>query len=185
MAEISDAELISAYLSGDEKSLEILIEKYLKAVYRFVYPIVKNSSDAEDLTQEIFVRVWKKITKFDRDKKFSSWLFAIAKNAAIDFIRRNKKTRNFSGLAVGESFSIEETLADTQPTPAETVQMIELHKTLAPAIKKLPAIDQQIIELRDEQALTFREISKTLQTPLNTVKSRYRRALTFLRKIIT
>ena len=90
MQNYSDEQLVARYLRGDEKSLEFLIQQYLKPIYSFVYKYVGNPQEAEDITQEVFVRMWKYIKKFDQRKKFKTWIFSIAKNAAIDFLRKKK-----------------------------------------------------------------------------------------------
>jgi RNA polymerase sigma-70 factor (ECF subfamily) len=85
-----DKKLIQQYLKGDEKSLEVLIAKYLKLIYSFVYKNVGDQASAEDITQESFIKVWKNIKKFDQKKNFKPWLFQIAKNTSIDFLRKKK-----------------------------------------------------------------------------------------------
>ncbi|MFA6919366.1 MAG: sigma-70 family RNA polymerase sigma factor, partial [Patescibacteria group bacterium] len=90
MSEYLDEQLVQQYLSGDEKSLEVLIQKYLKPIYNFVYRYVGDMANAEDLTQEVFVKVWKNIKKFDRKKSFKTWIFCIAKNTAFDYLRKKK-----------------------------------------------------------------------------------------------
>ena len=89
-----EEQLVRDYLKGDENSLEILIGQYLKPIYSFIYRYVGNASEAEDITQEVFVRVWKNLKKFDQNKKFKTWIFGIAKNASIDWLR--KKISAFS-----------------------------------------------------------------------------------------
>ena len=88
----SDEQLINNYLKGDEKSLEILIHRYLKPIYNFVYRYVNNKQEAEDVTQEVFVKTWRNLKKFKRNKSFKTWIFSIAKNTAIDSFKK-KKTR--------------------------------------------------------------------------------------------
>ncbi len=90
MPDRSDENLVTDYLKGDKKALEILIGRYLKPIYNFLYRYTGDVAEAEDITQEAFVRAWKNIRKFDRNKKFKTWIFGIAKNAAIDFLRKKK-----------------------------------------------------------------------------------------------
>jgi len=91
MPEISDKKLIKQYLHGDEKSLGFLIKRYLKPIYNFVYRYVSEAASAEDITQETFVKVWKNLNKFDQRKHFKTWIFCLAKNTAIDFLRKKKE----------------------------------------------------------------------------------------------
>ena len=92
----SDKQLIINYLKGDEKSLELLIQSYLKPIYSFVYRCTGNTQDAEDVTQEVFVKVWRNLKKFDQRKSFKTWIFAIAKNTAFDHLKKRKGDTIFS-----------------------------------------------------------------------------------------
>jgi len=171
---LSDEQLIVDYLKGDEKSLEILIERYLKPIYGFVYRYANNSQEAEDITQEVFVRMWRNLKRFKSGKKFSTWIFAIAKNAAIDFLRK-KKFIPFEDELI-------ETLADQGPLPEEILQKAQDAKILNAAVKKLPINYQAILFLYYNDHFNFREIAEILQEPLNTAKSRHRRGLILLKK---
>ncbi len=181
---LSDEQLIVGYLKGDEKSLEVLIEKYLKPIYGFAYRYVDNSQEAEDITQEVFVRMWRNLKKFKSGKKFSTWLFAIAKNVAIDFLRK-KKFLPFSAFEdeEGENALIE-TLADSGPLPEEILQKAQDAKILNAAVKKLPINYRTILFLYYNDHFNFREIAEILSEPLNTIKSRHRRGLILLKKLL-
>ncbi|MDO8600803.1 MAG: sigma-70 family RNA polymerase sigma factor [bacterium] len=184
-----DQELIVNYLNGDVESLEILIQRYLKPVYRFVYQYVGNVEDAEDITQEAFVKAWRNLQRFDRTKNFKTWIFAIAKNTAIDFLKK-KKTIPFSAFSArngeneaGES-TFAETLADSLPLPDEMLVRRDARYMLARAMEKLSYEYKMVILLRSMRELTFREIAESLGEPLHTVKSRYRRGLVLLKNIL-
>lgn len=90
MQNYTDQQLIAAYLKGDEKSLEILIKRYLNPIYGFAYRYVKDQQNAEDITQETFLKVWKNIKKYDKNKSFKAWIYTIAKNTVLDFIKKEK-----------------------------------------------------------------------------------------------
>lgn len=96
MQNYSDEQLIARYLKGDEESLEFLIKKYLQPIYNFVCRYVDNEGNAKDITQEIFVKVWKNLKKFDQKRNFKTWIFSIAKNASIDFLKKEKNLAVFS-----------------------------------------------------------------------------------------
>ena len=91
MEEILDSELIKQYFKGDEKALDNLVQRYFKQVFFFAKTYVKNDAEAEDITQEVFVKAWKNLHKFEPEKKFKTWLFQITKNTCIDFLRKSKK----------------------------------------------------------------------------------------------
>jgi len=165
----SDEQLVHQYLDGDEKALEILIGNYLKPIYSFVYRYTGSASDAEDITQDVFVRVWRNLKKFDQQKKFKTWIFSIAKNAAIDWLRK-KKTVSLSDEEM-------EKIPDPVPFAPEL--------SLATILEKIPPDYRMTLFLRYNDHFTFREIAESLGESLNTVKSRYRRGLIMLKKLFT
>lgn len=175
MGEVSDEQLVEQYLKGDEKSLEVLIKRYLKSIYSFVYKNVGNSDAAEDITQEVFVKAWKSIKRFDKNKSFKTWIFTIAKNSSIDFLRKKK----IATIVLTENSAIEK---------SDLINNIEQKNTVAKihnALKELSPSYQAVILLKNESNLTFREIAENLNEPLNTIKSRYRRAIFALKNIIS
>lgn len=182
MGDNGDKILIEKYLEGDEKSLEILIQNYLGPIYRFAYRYAGNEKDAEDITQDVFVKMWRNLKKFDQNKSFKTWIFSIAKNTAIDFLR---KSRSASGGKKAIPFSQEETFADTAPLPQEIFEKQEIIQGLKSMIARLFPKYQTVLSLRYDNGFTFREIAETLDEPLHTVKSRHRRGLIMLRKLLT
>ncbi len=188
MENSSDQRLIKKYLKGDKASLEILIKKYLKPIYFFVYKYVGNVEEAEDITQDVFVKTWRNLKKFDRQKNFKTWIFSIAKNTSIDFIRR-KKTVPFSELLIQRKDGTEENdflekIIDPSLTPNDSLERKSIAETFKQAIDKLFPKYRAVLLLRYNNNFTFREIAESLGEPLNTVKSRYRRALILLRKLL-
>lgn len=178
----SDKKLVADYLRGDEKSLEVLIGRYLKPIYSFTYRYMGNLEDAEDITQEVFIKVWRNLKKFDRSKSFKTWIFSIAKNASIDWLKK-KKTIPFSNFEneKGENLLIG-TLADTMPLPNEILEQADVGEMLDIAMSRLNSKYRMVLFLRYNDHFTFREIAETLGDPLDTIKSRHRRALIQLKK---
>jgi len=181
----NDKELINLYLEGDEKSLEILIKRYLKPIYNFVRRYVGFSPDAEDVVQSIFLKMWKNIKKFDQGKNFKTWLFSIAKNASVDFLRK-KRDIPFSRFEDKEGRNIiVDGLKDVFPLPSEVAEHNDISRSLSLALEKIPADYRMVLFLRYNDHFTFREIAESLGESINTIKSRHLRALTALKKIIT
>ena len=180
----SDRRLIQEYLAGDDKSLEILIHQYLGPVYRFIYRITGSRQDAEDITQEVFVKAWKNLKRFDPEKNFKTWLFAIAKNTSIDWLRK-KKNFAFSDFdtAEGDNLLID-ILQDPAPLPDSLIQMSENKKLLDCALEQLSPQYRAVLFLRYNDHFTLEEIGQVLGKPLDTVKSQHRRALIKLREIL-
>ncbi len=181
----SEAQLIAKYFAGDEKSLEILIKSYLKPIYNFVYRYVGNEQDAEDITQEVFIKVWRNLKKFDQGKSFKTWIFSIAKNASIDWLRK-KKAIPFSNFEDEEKENLlTNTLVDSTPLPNEILERINITERLNVAMGQLIPKYCMVLSLRYNNHFTFREIAEILREPLNTIKSRHRRALIQLRKLLS
>jgi len=176
-----DENLIRQYLAGNEKSLELLVAKYLKPIYSFVYKNVGSQIDAEDVTQDIFVKVWKNIRKFDQKRNFKPWLFQIAKNASIDFLRK-KKTIPFSKFENERGQNV--LLDNIISVPVNLIENLSDKRVLALAMQSLGKKEQRIIELRHNQGMSFKEIAEDFQESINTIKSRYRRTLAILKKNI-
>jgi RNA polymerase sigma-70 factor (ECF subfamily) len=181
----TDAQLIDAYIEGDEKAFEELVARYLKIIYGFVYRLTRNESETEDISQETFVKVWKNISKYNSGQSFKTWIFSIARNTAIDWFRK-KKPLFFSTLAGnGEEASFEETISDPLPLPDELFEQKELGARIEKALAQVPFNYRTILVLHLNEGLTFEEIAKVEGRPMNTVKSLYHRGLLVLRQLLT
>ena len=180
--ELSDDELISLYRSGNEQAFKTLVERYLKQIYSFTYRMTGTAGDAEDATQETFVKVWQKISRYKMTNTFKSWVFAIARNTAIDRLRK-KKVSVFSDFedATGKNTFVEN-LTDPEMLPAKLIEKAEQKGLLDKGLLGLSPEDREILTLHYGEDLTFEAIGKIVQKPLNTVKSRHRRALARLRE---
>lgn len=178
--EKSDNELVKEYKNGDRASLEVLIARHLSSIYNFVRRFV-GEHEADDVTQETFVRVWKHIGRYDETRNFRVWLFTIARRVAIDFTRK-KKHAHFSIFddENGESFDVE----DLSELPHELFRRKEVVEALEALVSELPDDRKTIVILHDAEMLPFKDIADIMGRPINTVKSQYRRALMTLRKLI-
>jgi len=170
--EKTDKQLVEEYLGGDEKSLEILIKKYLGQIYGFTYKRVGNAQEAEDITQETFVKAWRNLKKFDNRKEFKTWIFSIAKNTCIDSFRKKKALLYL----------------ETIREPGENdknLEQIDIAQLLSSITGKLIPKYQTVLSSYHDDNLNFREISEKTGESINTIKSRYRRAILELRKSIS
>jgi RNA polymerase sigma factor (sigma-70 family) len=179
-----DEKLIEEYLKGSEVSLEILIKRHLKPIFSFIYRRIGNEGEAEDITQEVFLKVWKNIKNFDRKKSFKAWIFTIAKNASIDFFKK-KRAILFSELNKGRIDNFfEDSLRDKSPIASQIRETKETYSALADCRNEICKEYRDVLSLRYDKDLSFGEISSFLREPLNTVKSRCRRAVLVLRKLL-
>lgn len=185
MPERPDNQLAADYLRGDAGALEILIKRHLRPLYGFICRYVRSASDAEDITQEVFVRVWRHLKKFDQGKSFKTWIFSIAKNACVDWLRKRKTAVLAAfGDEDGEGAALD-SLADPAPLPDELLQRRDLADALSAVLAGLPPDYRMVVLLYYHEQFNFREISEIIGEPLNTVKSRHRRALILLKKHLT
>ncbi len=179
-----DKKLIENYFEGDTQALTFLIECNLKLIYRYAFRMTRSKEDAEDITQETFVKLWRNIEKFDLDKNFRTWLLGIAHNTAIDHLRK-RKVFVFSDFDMNEEWGgFADTVADVAPLPPELFERAEKKNLLDAALGQLSPQAREVLMLYYEEDLTFAEIGDILNKPINTVKSQHRRALLVLKNIL-
>jgi len=171
-----DQKLIEEYFKGNLKSLDSLIEKYLTPVFRLIFCYVKNESIAEDLTQETFIKVWRHLKKFDKNKNFRNWVLIIAKNTALDFL---KKKKDLSLAAFDEKYVDEllDDLVSAEIAPDDLFDFDLRVKSVKDILQNSSKEYWEVFSLYYFGGFNFREIAQKLNKPLNTVKSQYRRAL--------
>jgi len=107
MSQISDQELIKGYLNGNEQALAVLLDRYIKPLHTFVYHLVGGNSEADDVVQETCVKLWRSLKKYDSQKNFKTWIFQIAKNTAIDYLRKKRPSPfYFRGARTKKCYSV-------------------------------------------------------------------------------
>jgi RNA polymerase sigma-70 factor (ECF subfamily) len=185
LPEKADQDLVLAALAGDSQAFAALVERYIGPIYKFSYRYVRNGPDAEDISQETFLRAWKSLKKFDQSKNFKTWIFTIAKNASLDLLKK-KKPMPFS-LIGEETDAVEAVLAPYVAVADASDGAFDqglLKKNFDSALAKLPSHYRDVMVLRYTDNLKFREIAERLHEPIDTVKSRHRRGLALLRNVM-
>jgi RNA polymerase sigma-70 factor, ECF subfamily len=184
MSILTDEQLVADHIKGDEKALELLIQRYLTRVYQFAFKYLRDQDEAEDMAQEVFVKVWKNAHKFKADFKFKTWIYTITKNACLDWLKKKNRPVTFSELDVEENnWGFADTLADQTPSALETLQANEGIKALSFAVEELPPLYRSTVNLRYQEDLKFREIADLLHESIDTIKTRNRRAIKTLKSI--
>jgi len=180
---IDDNKLIESYFNGDEKSFSVLVKKYLDPVYSFACTYVKDNDIAEDIASDVFLKVFKNLKKFKKNKKFKTWIFEITKNTALDYIKKRKDI-NFSSLKSedDEEDYFENSIEDESKLQDEVFDIKNDVLIVKNEINKLSIKYREIINLYYISELNFREISEFLNESIDTVKSKHRRALISLKK---
>lgn len=184
MEELSDNDRIKSYLEGNTEDFEFLIEKYTPQIYGFLYRMIKSEPDADDITQDTFVKAWRKIGTYRVGENFRGWLFSIAHNTAIDWLRRKKKQYVFSDFDRDEENSFLESIPDTLPLADELVARSQDAAAVQKYLEELSPQYREVLVLHYTNEFTFDEIGKMLHKPLNTVKSQHRRALAQLKDLL-
>ncbi len=180
--ERTDEQFIEEHLEGNPHALGVLINRHLASIYNYTYVMTGSSADAEDITQETFVKVWRHIKKYRPQQSFKTWLFTIAHRTAIDWLRKRKHL-HFSDFDDDEDGNtLTEKLADTQALPDEVLARAYDKAFLEKMLLTLHPRYREVLNLYYFEELTFDEIGTILRKPLNTVKSQHRRALIALRK---
>ncbi len=173
---------MQASLSGDGRSLELLFKRYFRPIYGYVSLLV-GQRDADDVAQEAFVRAWRHLASFDASRPFKTWLYRIAHNAAVDFLRK-KRPASFSDLQSEDSPAFEETVADDALPMPEIIDRKMAMEVLHKALDGLPKKQREALTLHYLDELSFTEIAELSGEPVDTVKSRSRRALMALKKAL-
>ena len=175
---LEDRELVASAKRGESKAFETLLKKYRKSVYYMLLKMVKNADDAEDLTQEAFAKAFNSIEKFDSKYAFSTWLFRIATNNTIDFIRKKRvQTVSIDAPIEGDDGSnMSLDVKDEDRNPNEELLKKQRSRYLHMAIEKLPEKYRILVELRYFKEFSYEEIANELQIPLGTVKAQLFRA---------
>lgn len=176
--------LIHRAAKGDEAAFEQLLTQHEKSVYNLCLRMTGNPEDAMDVSQEVFLRVWKNLGSYQFDAAFSTWLFRIASNACIDFLRAKKRRNDVSLTMQDENDGEDKELAvpDETPLPEEQLLAKEQQRAVMKAMSELPPDFREILQLRVVEGLPYEEIAGILDIKVGTVKSRLARARNQLRK---
>ena len=175
-----DVEIMAAIANGDESALRSLYDRYGRIVYSVSYRVTADAHLAEECTQDVFVRVWRRARDFDPARaKVSTWLFAIARNRAIELWR--SRTRRLDGGHVDGLDAAGAVVDDTAADPAELVAAADEAVRISEALGCLPPEQLEALQLAYFDGLTHHEIAERLRLPLGTVKGRIRLGLDRLR----
>lgn len=179
-----DYELVKAALGGDEKAFARLLARYKDTIYFMLLKMINNRNDAEDLTLEAFGKAFKNLHQYSPTYAFSTWLFKIASNNCIDFLRKRKGVFVSIENGNGQELSEPVRLKSKEPDPEEKLirkqKAILLHKV----VRRLKPRYRTLVELRYFSEYSYDEIAKELNLPLGTVKAQLFRAREMLFKMI-
>lgn len=183
LTQISDKELLQAYVSGNEACLEMLIKRHKRKIFTSINLIVNDTYIAEDIFQETFIKVIQTLRtgKYKEEDKFVPWVMRIARNMSIDYFRKTKRNVMITGEDGEDIFSKLE-ISDTNRE--DQIILGQMQKTIRVLIHALPEEQKTVLILRQYADLSFKEIADITHVSINTALGRMRYALNNLRKMI-
>ena len=176
-----DRELVASAITGLEGGFEELVRRYQRPISAYVYRMVGDYDAALDLTQEIFIKVYGSLARYRSEFKFSTWIYKIAHNCAVDYLRRNNG-REQSLVSGIEGDTYELPIESKRPSPEQESEREERRLEIEGVVRALPGAYRELIILRHSQDLTYEEIVEVTALPLGTVKNRLFRAREMMRQ---
>ena len=181
-----ERKLVRLAKKGDTEAFEQLVEMHSSRIYSIALRMVGNPTDAEDLAQEAFLRIWKGLEGFNMDAKFSTWAYRLTTNVCIDYLRKEKKNNNvplFTEDDEGEETELQ--IPDERYSPEQKMEQEQLRQSVEQAMNSLDPQYRQILTLRELGGLSYDEIARQLELKEGTVKSRIARAREHMRRLLT
>ena len=186
--QIPDSELVRRFQQGDTSAFDILVKRHANRAYQIAYGVLGNRQDAEEVAQDVFVRIYRALPKFRGEAEFTTWLYRIALNLARNKYRWNKCRgipKNVSidaPIDAGEEDGTTFDLPDEEKPPDERLATKEFEQDIMREIQNLPPIYREVLVLRNVHELSYEEIARILGCKLGTIKSRIARAREELRR---
>jgi len=183
LAQLADGELVQTAVAGREASFEELVRRYQRPIAAYVYRMVGDYDAALDLTQEVFIRVYNSLSRYRAEFKFSTWIYKIAHNAAIDHLRRHAVREQAITTSVdGERREV--IIESRRLTPEQESERKERRSEIESVVQLLPSSYRELIVLRHSHDLSYDEMAEVTGLPLGTVKNRLFRAREAMRELL-
>lgn len=177
---VDDRELVAAAVLGVDGSFEELVKRYQRAISLYVHRMVGDYDAALDLTQEIFIKVYSSLSRFRPEFRFSTWIYKIAHNAAVDHLRRNARQQSLDIGSPGNQYELP--IENGKLNPEQESERAECRVRIESVVRGLPTAYRELVFLRHSQDLTYDEIVEITGLPLGTVKNRLFRAREMMRQ---
>jgi RNA polymerase sigma-70 factor, ECF subfamily len=189
LSQLEDREVVQRAKGGSEAAYRELLRRYQRPVFSLVYRMVRDRELAEDLAQECFIKVFNHVDRYDAKYKFSSWLFKIASNLAIDTLRRKElRTVSIEGSRHATSSEEEEatriSIVSHDPNPEQALEAKQLGGRIEEAIARLRPEYRTAVLLRHVEGRAYEEIAEIMEVPLGTVKTYIHRARGELKEML-
>lgn len=181
--QISDAELLRQFAKGNVSAMDSLINRYRQPLLSWLIGMTGNHADAEDLFQDVWVRILRHAERFT-DVSFRAWMWKIARNALIDFRRKKRPSVSLDSVKDEDSVPLVDQLESNGITPSRSIEFDEKTRKIMEAVGNLPAVQREVFLMRTQGELSFAEIAKQLEIPLNTALGRMHDAMKKLKRIL-
>ena len=184
---LEDSAVVAAFLGGEERAFQELVERYQTRLLNFIYRTIGDREKAEDLVQEVFIRVYRHIARFDPTKKFSTWIYTIASNLAKNELRNRSRNPLVLFQTIKKNWQDEDRplqFEDSSTRPDDMYRKRHLRALVDDATAQLPEHHRQVYELRELEGKSYEEIAEITACNLGTVKSRLNRARSSFAEII-
>jgi RNA polymerase sigma-70 factor (ECF subfamily) len=178
---LADSELVTTAVAGREEGFEELVRRYQRPISAYVYRMVGDYDAALDLTQEVFIKVYGSLSRYKPEYKFSTWIYKIAHNSAVDHLRRHS-TREQSLMKDFEGDQREISIESHRPSPEQESEREERRAEIEAVVRQLPSAYRELIVLRHSHDMSYDEIAEVTGLPLGTVKNRLFRARDVMRQ---
>jgi len=178
---ITDSDLVLRAISGREDGFEELVRRYQRPIAAYVYRMVGDYDSALDLTQEVFIKVYGSLERYRSEYKFSTWIYKIAHNAAVDHLRRYS-TREQALVGESDGTTYDLPIESGKPTPEQESERRERRHEIESVVDQLPSAYRELVVLRHSHDLSYDEIAEVTALPLGTVKNRLFRAREMMRQ---
>ncbi len=180
-----DRNLVDAALTGDQKAYEQLVDKYQRALYFHILKLVRNRDIVDDLVQEVFLKAFDCLESYNRDYAFSTWIYRIAANHSIDYLRKKKlSTLSIDEPIQGKDGDMTMELTDEGAGTDRDIMQKERRTLIRRAIESLPEKYRVVIRMRHMEEMSYEDIAENLNLPLGTVKAHIFRARELLNKYL-
>jgi RNA polymerase sigma-70 factor (ECF subfamily) len=178
---VADCDLVTRAIAGREDGFEELVRRYQRPIAAYVYRMVGDYEAALDLTQEVFIKVYNSLARYRSEYKFSTWIYKIAHNAAVDHLRRHStREQSLVSQADGEQYDLP--IESKRLSPEQESEKAERCAEIEAVVRELPAVYRELIVLRHSHDLSYDEIAEVTNLPLGTVKNRLFRAREVMRQ---
>ena len=191
---LDDAQILAALIrrcvAGDAAAWEEIVKQFNRRIYNICFRFAGSTDDAEDLTQEVFIRIYRTLSSFDSDKaSFNTWVTTVTRNLLVDHFRKTKNERLTDSMDAPQggdegAQSLSEKIEDKGFTPDQRVQKQQTQQMVQDALTKLSPELREAVILRDLQDMDYKEIASALKVPEGTVKSRINRGRTELARLL-